>query len=142
MFVGKPGSNGVAGSLDLLEVLRLERNLQGIDVIVEVFDLAAANDRKDVRNLLHQIRECDCVGRVSTVTRSRHDKYASLGRCVRTCLYVFRPDLFSDLLEHLADLALLLGALPVGIHQHTAYGKYCRMRDILRRGCDRHTFLS
>ena len=43
--------------LDLLQMLGGKRYLERLNVGVQVFNLAAANQREDIRSLLHEVRD-------------------------------------------------------------------------------------
>ena len=45
-------------SLDLLDLRVGECDVEGLDVALELLDLAAADDGEDVRGLLHHVRNC------------------------------------------------------------------------------------
>ena len=45
-------------ALKVLDMLWGEGNVEGLDILVQVLDLATTNDGEDVRSLLHHV--CDC----------------------------------------------------------------------------------
>ena len=80
-------------ALEVLNLLLRQRHIEGFAVRLELVDLAPANDGEHVRRLLHHVRDRDCLNILCT-------------------------DLGRDLLEGLADLALVFGPLPGGGERH------------------------
>jgi len=76
-----------------LDLLRRERDAQGLDIRLQVLDFPSSNYREDVRRLLHHVRDRD-------------------GRDV------FRPYFFRDFLEGRRHFLLLFGAFPAN-HRET-----------------------
>jgi len=54
----EPGVEGV-DTLNRLDVLRSERDLERFDIGEELLDLADANDRKDECRFMHEVRDSD-----------------------------------------------------------------------------------
>ena len=100
-------------ALQVFDVLLRQGNVQTLNVVLEMLDLAPTNDREYIRSFLHDIGDRDFERFIC--------KRQELLGCIRglTSLDALRANLFSNLLERLAHLALVRGALPVPDHSTT-----------------------
>ncbi len=83
-------------------------DVEGLEVPVELFYLAASNDREDIRHLLHHVCDCDCIN-IKELVRSAQKHVP--GRLAR--LYVFCAYLDRDFLEHMRHGPLGLVTFPI-----------------------------
>ena len=94
-------------ALKVLDMLWGEGNVEGLDILVQVLDLATTNDGEDVRSLLHHVCDSDYDRKKSK------DDMQNRREQTHTRSDTLSPNFGTNLFECLRDLALIFVSLPV-----------------------------